>query len=109
MDGNGPFADSRSYPLDVARPNITDGKNSWQIRFQHLRDIGGALAQWFNHCIEIAPGDDESFVVERDATAEPFGSRGCSSHDEDVPNSMTGNPAANVVLPRDAFEVFVTF
>jgi len=90
MDRNGAFADSGSYPLDIARPNITDGEDTGQIRFQHLRNVARSLPQRLSHRIEIPACDGESFIVERDATSEPFGSRGCSGHDEGVANGMTG-------------------
>jgi hypothetical protein len=72
MDRNGAFADSGSYPLDIARPNITDGEDTRQARFQHLRNVG-SLPQWFSDCIQIVARDDKSFVVERDATPKPLG------------------------------------
>src|ERR1700739_1300270 len=109
MNRNGPFADSGSYPLHVARPNITDGENARQVRFQHLRNVCRSLPQRFSHRVEISPRDDKSFIVERDATLKPLGSRGGSGHDEDVANVKTGNLTADLVLPADAFEVFVTF
>ena len=90
MNRNGPFADRRSYAFDVARPNITDGEDTGQIRFQHLGNVARPLPQRFSHRIEIPACDGESFIVERDATSEPFGSRGCSGHDEGVANGMTG-------------------
>ena len=89
MNRNGPFADRRSYPFDVARPNITDGEDTGQIRFQHLGNVARPLPQRFSHRIEIPACDDESFMVERDATSEPLGSRGCSGHDE----AQAGNAA----------------
>jgi hypothetical protein len=75
VDRNGPFAHSRSYPLDVARPNITDGENTRQVRFKHLRNVGRLLPERFSYSIEIATRDDKSFVVQRDATPEPLSSR----------------------------------
>ena len=62
MDRNGAFADSRSYPLDIARPNITDGEITQRARFQHLRNAGRSLPQWFSDCIQIVPRDDKSFA-----------------------------------------------
>jgi hypothetical protein len=73
-----------------------------------LRDVGRSLPKRLSHRIEVAPSDNKSFIVECDATPKPLGSRGCSSHDEDVTNIMTGSLAANFVLPCDAFEAFVT-
>ena len=58
--------------------------------------------------IQIPPGENESFVIEGEAAAEPIGLRRSSGHDEDVANVADGSFSGGPVLPGDTLEMRAT-
>ena len=108
MDGNRPFTNSRGYPLHVAGADIPNGKNASQAGFQHLRRSGCVPNGRLGRRIQVAPGQDESFVIEGYAALQPICSGRCSRHDEYMANVADGS-LAGFVPPTDAFQMRITF
>src|SRR5216117_4164943 len=87
MHGNRAFAHSGGHALHVPGANVTNREDSRKAGFQHLRRTGERPGGRWNQTrgrIQIAPREDESFVVESDTAPEPLGSWGCSRHDKHV-------------------------
>jgi hypothetical protein len=109
MNSDCTFADGRSDSLYVPRPNITHGEYPRKTRFQHLRTAGQRPGRLVSGTVEIASRENESFGVERDTTLQPFGSRRCAGHDENVSNGDCGDFAGLVIATCDVLEVRIAF
>ena len=109
MNGDCTFADGRSDSLYVPRPNIAHGEYARKTRFQHLRTAGQRPGGLVSGTVEIASRENESFGVERDTTLQPFGSRRCAGHDENVSNGDCGDFAGLVIAPCDVLELRIAF
>src|SRR5205807_727014 len=83
MHGDCAFADGGRYALHVARAHISDGEYARKAGFKHLWRTRERPNRRFARGIEIAAGQDETFVIEREASAQPIGAWGSSGHDED--------------------------
>jgi hypothetical protein len=109
MNSDCTFADGRSDSLYVPRPNIAHGEYPRKTRFQHLRTAGQRPGGLVNGTVEIASRENESFGVERNTTLQPFGSRRCAGHDENVSNGDCGDFAGLVIAPCDVLEMRIAF
>src|SRR5712692_82641 len=108
MYGNGSFSDSRGDAFHIPCANITHGKHAGKARFQHLWRTGQCPQRGSGGGIQITPREDEPFVIESNAAAQPLGSRGCSRHDEYVANRVDRSLAVQLILPSDALKMRAT-
>src|SRR5258708_20693860 len=100
VDGDRAFANRRCNAFHIARTNISNGKHSWQACFKHVR----RTCEWprfvLLHCIQVAPGEDEAFVVEGYTASQPIGTRCRSRHNEHVTNPLSSRSTTVVIPPR---------
>src|SRR5579885_5055 len=108
VNRNGSLANRRGNAFHVSGPNISNRKDSRQIRLQHLgsarerpRRRKRAVSGWF----EITPGKNEAFVVEGYAAAKPISPRRRSGHHEHMPNRLSDRLSADLVGPCNSFEL----
>ena len=73
-----------------------------RVRRARERPTGSGEIIWR----EVGPRLDETFVVAREASAEPLGVRRRAGHDEGVPNVSLLDGVVGVT-PRDAFEMSI--
>src|SRR5258708_25905520 len=112
IDGNCAFSNRGSYAFYIAIANIANRKYSGKTGFEHLRRTRERPCGRWNQSggrIQIATGEDESFVVHRNAAAQPLRARGRSRHDEYVVNIVSRTLTGAAVTPGDALELSVAF
>ena len=109
VNGDGSFADGRSDAFHIAGAHVAHGKHARQAGFEHLRNARQRPSRLVRGAVEIAPRENESLVVEREAALQPLGARRSARHDEHVANGMRGCFAGLVVAPGDALEMRVAF
>lgn len=110
LDAHGPFSDRRRDSLDTIRANVTHREDT---RVAGLEEVWSAR-KWpaeGRQClgVEVAPRQDKTLRVRGHAAAKPFRIGAGAGHREDVSDRPGGPLAGGVVLPGDAFQVFVAF
>ena len=104
-DGNRSFSDRRRDPLDVAAPNVANGKNTWPAG---LEQIGGPyqrpvpVGELVGR--EVRAGFHKALLVQGNAVIQPPGIGNGAGHHEHVTDLMTFDLAGMGIAPLDPFE-----
>src|SRR5215813_14240915 len=110
MNGDRSLANRRSHTFYVARANVADRKHSGKAGFEHLRYACQRPRDGRNYArrsIEVAPGDNETLVVHRDAARQPLSPWRRAGHDEDTANVVGRSLPSRFIQPGHALELTV--
>src|SRR6476620_1570238 len=112
MDGNGSFSHGRGYAFYITRANISHRKNCRKTRLQHLRRTTKRPCECRRDVrspIQVSTSQDETLVVESNASLQPLGSWRRPGHDENMADVVRGGFTGNPVNPRDTLQQSLTF
>src|SRR4030095_3259938 len=99
------LAHCRSDTLDIATPDIADGKHSGRGRVGEMSTPGGGPRRGAQIVLrQIRSRLDETFGIECDAASEPVCARNGTRHDENVSDVMGLDASGLIVEPAPAVE-----